>query len=847
MWRITVKGLRAHKLRLALTALAIVLGVTFVTGTLVLTDTLNNTFTTLFGQVYQNINFEVRGVAAFPTSGAAGAIRKPIPESIIAAVKDVPGVAVAEGGVSGYAQFIAPNGKAVTTGGAPTIGLSYGADRRLSSLRLVAGMPPTTSTQVVMDQGTARKYHFSVDNQVRILLPGSPQTFTLSGIVAFGTAHNLAGATIAAFNLPTAQQLFGEQGHLNTIDVITTPNANKTAVEHGISAVLPAGVEVVTGQTVAAEQSSAITQSLGIFSTALLVFALISLFVGGFTIFNTFSITVGQRTRELALLRIVGASRRQVFRSVLFEALLLGVTASLVGIGLGVLTASGLEALIKAFGITLPSGSLVFQSRTVFAGLLVGVGVTVVSAISPARQAVKIPPIAAMSTYEVAQRESSARRLTIGAVIGVAGIVVLAIGLSQPAIQLVGIGAVGIFIAVGILAPAIARPVSSVLGRPLARILGVSGRIGRKNSMRSPRRTAQTSAALMVGMALVSTIAVYGASLSKSATGTVSDAVSADYIITAPATGGPNTGFSLGTTEAVAKVPGVTRVTNVNSGQLEISRSLATLSSLAPSDLSSTVILKMSSGAAAKSLAEGQLLIDTNTANTNHLSVGSVVPVTFAETGPTTMRIGGIFKPNALLGSYLTGSAFFHTHFAATTLPVALLLATSTGATPPTSAAVKAALRGYPNLTVQTRAEFQKTQQTSIDQLLGLIYALLALAILIALIGIVNTLMLSVFERTHEIGLLRAVGMRRRQIRAMIRSEALILSVFGALIGVVVGTGLGVALADSLKQQGITDIVIPFTNLVIFLLLAALLGLGAATWPARRAARLNVLEAIATE
>jgi putative ABC transport system permease protein len=847
VWRITVKGLRGHKLRLALTALAIVLGVTFVTGTLVLTDTLNNTFTTLFGQVYQNISFEVRGVAAFPASGAAGAIRKPIPESIIAAVKAVPGVAVAEGGVSGYAQFIAPNGKAVTTGGAPTIGLSYAPDPRLSSLRMVAGEPPSTSTQVVMDQGTARKYHFSVGNQVRILLPGSPHTFTLSGIVGFGTADNLAGATIAAFNLPTAQQFFGELGHLNTIDVITTPDANKTAVAREIAAVLPAGVEVVTGATVAAEQSSAINQSLGFFSTALLVFALISLFVGGFTIFNTFSITVGQRTRELALLRIVGASRRQVFRSVLFEALLLGVGASLVGIGLGVLTASGLEALLKAFGITLPSGSLVFQPRTVFAGLLVGVGVTVVSAISPARQAVKIPPIAAISTYEVAQRESSARRLTIGAVIGVAGIVVLAIGLSQPAIQLVGIGAVGIFIAVGILAPVIARPASSALGRPLARILGVSGRLGRENSMRSPRRTAQTSAALMVGLALVSTIAVFGASLSKSVTGTVSDAVSADYIITSPATGGPDTGLSLGATEAVAKVPGVTRVTNVNSGQFEISRSLATLSSLAPSDLSSTVILNMTSGASAKSLAEGMLLIDTNTANTSHLSVGSVVPVTFAETGPTTMRVGGIFKPNALLGSYLTGSAFFHTHFAAATFPVAVLLATSTGATASTSAAVKAALRGYPNLTVQTRAEFEKTQQASIDQLLGLIYALLALAILIALIGIVNTLMLSVFERTHEIGLLRAVGMRRRQIRAMIRSEALILSVFGALIGVVVGTGLGVALADSLKQQGITDIVIPFTNLLIFLVLAALLGLIAATWPARRAARLNVLEAIATE
>jgi len=299
------------------------------------------------------------------------------------------------------------------------------------------------------------------------------------------------------------------------------------------------------------------------------------------------------------------------------------------------------------------------QGNSVWVRLLVGVGVTVVSAISPARQAVKIPPIAAISTYEVAQRESSARRLTIGTVIGVAGIVVLAIGLNQPTIQLVGIGAVGLFIAVGILAPVIARPASSVLGRPLARILGVSGRLGRENSMRSPRRTSQTSAALMVGLALVSTIAVFGASLSKSATGTISDAVSADYIITAPATGGSDTGLSLGATEAVAAVPGVTRVTNVNSGQFEISRSLATLSSLAPSDLSSTVILNMTSGASAKSLAEGMLLIDTTTANTNHLSVGSVVPVTFAETGPTSMRIGGIFKPNALLGSYLTGTGFF--------------------------------------------------------------------------------------------------------------------------------------------------------------------------------------------
>ena len=847
MWRITVKGLLAHKLRLALTSLAIVLGVTFVTGTLVLTDTLHNTFTSLFGQVYQNVDYQIRGTAAFSSNAAAGAVRKPISESILPAILVVPGVAVAEGGVTGSAQFIAANGKAVTTGGAPMIGMSFAADQRLSSLPLVVGKPPTTSTQVAVDEGTARKYHFSVGDNVRIVLSGSPQTFTLCGIARFGTADNLAGATIAAFDLPTAQQLFHKPGQFDIIDVITTPGADKTAVARGIAKVLPAGAEVVSGQTVAGEESSAINQSLGFISTALIVFALISLFVGGFTIFNTFSITIGQRTRELALLRIVGASRRQVFGSVLLEAFLLGIVASLVGLGLGALMANGLTQLLNAFGIALPPGSLVFKSSTVLAALSVGVGVTVISAISPAWRAVKIPPMAALTTHQGRREHSLARRLITGGVISAAGIILLAIGLSQAAIALVGLGAVAIFIAVGILAPVIARPVSSVLGRPLAQILGVSGRLGRENSMRSPRRTAQTSAALMVGLALVSTMAVFAASLSKSTASTVNEAVSADYIITAAATSVPGAGLSVGATDAVAKVPGVSRVSNIYSGQFKIRQSVAVLTSVASSDLSSAVILQMSAGVAAKSLADGGLLIDTTTANSQHLVVGSVVPVTFAETGPTTMRIGGIFKPNALLGSYAAGSGFFHTHFAPNTLPGAALLTTSTGATAPTTASIKAGLKSYPNLTVQTRAEYVKAAQAQVNQLLGLVYALLALAILIALIGIANTLILSVYERTREIGLLRAVGMRRRQVRAMIGSEAVILSVFGALIGIVVGTGLGAALASSLKQQGITDIAVPFTSLVVFLVLAALLGLGAASWPARRAARLNVIEAIATE
>ncbi len=844
MWAVTIKGLLAHKLRLVLTAIAIVLGVTFISGTFVLTDTLHNTFTSLFGHIYQNIDFEVRGKAAFNNNTPGGGEgRKQIPESLITAIRKVSGVSYADGTVSGYAQFIAPSGKAVSSGGAPTIGLSFDPNPQLSSLHLVQGTAPTTPHDVVMDEGTALKYHFHVGDHVRVLLSGPPQTFTISGFVKFGTANNLAGATIAAFDLPTAQQLFNSTWSFNAIDILAAPGADKTTVQHAIARVLPPRVEVVTGQTVANEQTNSINQALGFFSTALLVFAFISLFVGGFTIFNTFSIIVGQRTRELALLRIVGASRRQVFRSVLIEAAILGLVSSLIGLGLGVLAAAGLEALLKGFGITLPSGSLVFEARTVIVALAVGLGVTVVSAISPARRAVRIPPVAAITDHQEEQTESSRRRIVIGTVIAVLGIAALALGLTKPAIQFVGLGAVAVFIGIGMLAPIVARPMASAIGRPLARTFKISGRLGRENSMRSPRRTAQTAAALMVGLALVSTITVFGASLSKSATSSVDNAVSADYIVTS--TGNGPGGFSNSVANAASQVPGVATTSTVYSGDFEFRGSVSGVTAVSAKKLSNTIILRMSSGSGAGALSAGELLIDTTTANSDNLVVGSTVPVKFAQTGSSTMRIGGIFKPNALLGSFLVGDGFFLSHFH-DPLPVAVLLSTTTG-TPDVTHALNGVLNAYPDIQIQTRAQFEKSQQAQVNQLLGLVYALLALAVVIALIGIVNTLMLSVFERTHEIGLLRAVGMKRRQIRAMIRSEAVILSLFGAIIGVIVGTALGTAFAASLKQQGITDIVIPYSKLVLFLVIAALLGLGAASWPARRAAKLDVLAAIAAD
>jgi putative ABC transport system permease protein len=845
MWKVVVQGLLAHKLRLALTALAIVLGVTFISGTFVLTDTLHNTFTTLFGHVYQNVDFEVRGSATLSGgSGNTGVVRKPIPEAIAATVRQIPGVEYADGVVNGYAQFISPGGKAISNGGAPTIGTSYDQNAQLSALRLSQGRAPSSAHDVVMDAATAQKYHFKVGDHVRVLLLGPPETFTISGIVTFGNASNLAGATIAAFDLPTSQKIFGEVGRYDAVDVLTKPGADKRSVQHAIAAALPKGVEVVTGQTVANEQASDINHDLSFFSTALLVFAFISLFVGGFTIFNTFSITVGQRTRELALLRIVGASRRQVFRSVLAEAVIVGTLASLVGLGLGVLAAEGLEALLKGFGITLPAGALVFEGRTVIVALLVGVGVTVVSAISPARRAVRVPPVAALADYHAETQESSSHRIVVGSIIEVIGVALLVLGLSKPAIQLVGLGAFAIFIGIGMLAPTVARPMASVIGRPLAAVFGISGKLGRENSMRSPRRTAQTASALLVGIALVSTIAVFGASLSKSATSSVDNAINADYIITSSAVGGTG-GFSGSVAAAVSKAPGVTAISTVYQGAFDIRHALSNLTAVSTEDLPRTVILHMTSGHGASALADGQMLIDTTTATSKHLAVGDVVPVTFAQTGHSTVRIGGVFEANALLGSYVVGDRYFLAHFD-NPLPVAVLLAT--GQTSHTTAtAVHAGLHAYPGLKIQTRAQFEKSQQAQVNQLLGLVYALLALAVVIALIGIVNTLMLSVFERTHEIGLLRAVGMKRRQVRVMIRSESVILAVFGAIIGIIVGTALGAAFSASLKQQGITDVVIPGSSLVIFLILSVVLGLGAASWPARRAARLDILRAIATD
>lgn len=841
MRRVTLRGLLTRKLRLGLTALAIVLGVTFVTGTLVLGDTLNRTFDNLVGNVYQHVSFEIRGKQSLSGVGHQGidstANRRSVPQSVAAAVRRLPGVQFDYGSVSGYAQLIGHDGNAI---GSPrsSSGFSFDPNSQLSALKLARGRAPTTSADVAIDLNTATKHHLHVGQRVRILLPNGTRTFTISGIITFGSASSLAGATLTAFDLPTAQRLFNSVGKYATINVLTKPGADKVAVQRAIERVLPAGVEVVSGQSVANALDQTIHSDLSFLSTALLIFAFISLLVGSFTIFNTFSITVGQRTRELALLRVVGASRRQLFSSVLSEAALTGLLASLVGLGLGVVAAIGLKALLGAFGVTLPSAPLVFEARTPIVALALGIGVTTLSAIVPARRAVRIPPVAALVDVDGDQSATlRRRRLVIGTVLALLGLLLLVSGISGAKIGTVGLGALCIFIATVALVPAIAAPLASALGRPLARTLGTSGRLGRRNSARNPRRTAQTAGALMIGVALVSTIAVLGSSLSSSATQEVDEALAANYII-----GGADS-ISPTVARIAARLPGAGATTVVYTGQFDVRGSLQSLGAASTPGLERTVHLNIVAGQGAAAMARGELLVDANTAKSQHLRVGSAVPVTFAQTGNTTMRIGGIYKYNPLVGSYLTGAGYFLAHYDHPPLDAVLISSAAANF----ESSLNRALRAYPNLNIQSRAQFQRSEQQSVNTLLGLIYVLLALAIVIAMIGIVNTLMLSVFERTHEIGLLRAVGMQRGQVRWMVRSESVIIAMFGAVVGIVVGTGLGLALASSLRNSGVTSLSVPVGTLIIFLVLSALLGLAAASWPARRAAKLDVLRAIATE
>jgi len=847
MSKTTLKGLLAHKLRLGLTALAVVLGVGFIAGTFVLTDTMNAAFNQLFADVTKGVDVVVRSSNAF--EGLSGGERKPMSESVLAEVRGVDGVAQASGSVEGIAQIVDKKGEAITPSGPPTLGVSWSSGPG-DAVSIRDGRPPEAPGEVMIDASTATKYGFEVGDRVEILARGPARPFELAGIVGVGEADNLAGATLAVFDIDTAQKLLGKPGELSTIEVAGDADLSAGALRSRIAEVLPKGIEATTGQSVADEQATALQQGLGFFNTALLVFAGIALFVGAFIIFNTFSIVVAQRTKELALLRALGASGAQVMTSVLTEATLVGLAASVIGLGAGIAIAAGLRVLLDAFGISLPTSTLQFLPRTVIVSLLVGTGVTLASSILPARRAARVAPLAALRESMPAPGRWSRRRTLVGGGVAAVGMALLTSGLfggASNATAIVGAGALVIFIGVATLSPLLAGPLARIIGAPLQRMFNVPGRLARANAARDPKRTASTAAALMVGLALVGFVSIFAASLKASAAQTIDRSLEADFIVQPGASFGASAGFSPEVARRIAARPEIAAASPLRFGDWRSEGTTSFLSAVDPATFEAVGNLELAKGSL-DALGAEDVLVFKDTAADLGLDIGDTLAMEFAAVGQRNQTVAGIFGNNSIVASdYVLSMEGFERNFELDQDSMVLAKAAPGTSATGAEAAIEDATRGFPSVQVSDQAAFKEQQASQVDQLLGLVTALLGLALVIALLGITNTLALSVFERTRELGLLRAVGMSRRQARSMIRWEAVIIAVIGAVLGLVVGAFFGWALVTALDSEGITELDIPGGQLAAYMVIAALAGVLAALPPARRAARLNVLRAISTE
>ncbi|HSV64653.1 MAG TPA: FtsX-like permease family protein [Mycobacteriales bacterium] len=844
----TLKGLAAHKLRLAMTALAIVLGVGFVAGTYVLTDTINKTFTDLFTQTTKGVDVAIRTKETFSVQGNPQ--RAPLPAALLDQVRGINGVRVAEGNVGGYAQFVGRSGKPVTTGGAPTLGVSVGSAPELQqALTLREGRLPAGPDDVAVDAATARKQGFHIGDRVKILFQGPPREFTVVGVLGFGQADNLAGATLAGFDLATAQQVLNRVGTYDEIDIVAASGVSPETLRDQVRAVVDPRYEVLTGTELAADQAKAVGQFTKFINYALLAFAFVALFVGSFIIVNTFSIILAQRTRELALLRCLGALRRQVLRSVLVEALIVGLIASVIGLGVGVAVAIGLKAVFKAVGADLPSTTLEIQPRTIVVALLVGVVVTVTASLLPALRATRVSPVAALQQEAVAPPARAGRRRTIiGALVTLAGVGLLLTGLFADQgnrLANVASGAVVIFLGVGILSPLVARPLARLLGWPFAHWAGEAGKLARDNAMRSPRRTASTAAALMIGLALVSLVTIFAASVKASVHKVLDQTIAADYILSGPSNGGGQ-GFSPEVVTRLSQQPEVDSATGVRINVFKLDGKTQQVAGVDPISYGRTVRTDTTSGSLSD-LTSGGIAVRENTASDHGWKVGDTIVMEFPVGGTQAEPIRAIYEDNQLNGPFLLALPDYERHYADQLDTVALVKARSGVAPDVSRAAVDRVVADFPSVQVKDQAEYKQQQSQQIDQVLLLFYVLLALAVIIAVIGIINTLALSVLERIRELGLLRALGMTKRQLRAMVRWEAVIIAVLGAVLGLAVGGFFGWTLVRALHSQGITEFAVPIPTLVGFVVAAALAGVLAAVFPARRASKIDVLRAITTE
>jgi putative ABC transport system permease protein len=854
--RVALKGLAGRKLRAVLTAVAIVLGVAMISGTYILTDTIRSAFGTVFSEVYKRTDVVISAKSAIGEGEENERNEAQAPafsEALLAKVRRLAGVEQAAGGINSTAQLVGHNGKVLAVGGSPGLAFSVhtNGNQRFNPLSLISGRFPSSPGEVGIDAGTAERHHYRVGQSIGVIARGAEQQMRISGVVRIGGVDSLGGATMAIFNYPVAQQLFHLAGKLNAISIAARPGYSPAQVVREIRPLLPANAQARTGEAQASQATKNTNGFLSIIQNFLLAFAGVALFVGSFVIANTLSITITQRTRELATLRTLGATRRQVLRSVLVEAFAIGLIASVLGLFLGLALAKGLNSLFSSLGIELPQASTVFATRTVIVSLAVGVGITMLAALRPAMRATRVPPIAAVREGAVLPPTRFARFGTAAALatIGVAvalmlvGLLVSSLSTAQSLIA-IGVGAAALFIGVAMFAKTLVPSLARALGWPAARVAGAAGRLARANAIRNPARTASTASALMIGLALVTLVSVLAAGLKSTFESSVNELFSADYALTSTNNFTP---ISTSSAQALKSVPGIETVAAVRSGGGRAFSGKIAVTGVPP-DISKVVSVKWQHGSQAVPalLGENGAFVSKEYAKEHHLHVGSPVTVETPAGSEMKLAVRGVFAPpkgGSPYGDVSISTSRFDSEYQ-NPQNIYAFVDIAGGVNAANTRALERVLRAYPDAKIQTESEFKKNQEKGIDTLLNLLYVLLSLSIIVSLFGIVNTLLLTVFERTRELGMLRAIGMTRRQVRSMIRQESIITALIGAALGIPVGIVLAVMVGQAIEYGTLT---IPVGTLIVFVIAAVICGLLAAIFPARRAARLNVLSALQYE
>jgi putative ABC transport system permease protein len=856
MLRVALKGLAGRKLRAVLTALAIILGVAMISGTYVLTDTINNAFTSIFTQSYKNADAVISAKTAF-TNNNGNAVQAPsFSQYLLNTVRALPDVNAAEGAVTDdQTKFVDRSGKVISTHGAGALALSVNptGDQRFNPLKLTAGNWPSGPDEIAISSNVASNNHYKVGDTIGVVTTNSPtRKFRVAGIVTL-PGVSIGSATVSVFDLPTLQQLLGRPGQLDIIRVQAKSGVPTSKLISEIKPILPAGTQVRNTAAQVKEDKKSVNGFTSFIRYFLLAFAGIALFVGSFVIANTLSITIAQRTREFATLRTLGATKRQIRRSVIIEALVIGILGSVAGLFLGLALAKGLQKVFTAFGIDLPTAGTVFETRTIIVCLLVGTIVTLVASWRPARRVMRVPPIAAVREgAEVPPGRFAGWTPYASGVTLTVGVLLLAYGVlghhlaTGTRLFSLAVGILLLFFGVAANAQRLVRPLASVLGWPATKIAGAPGELARDNTMRNPKRTASTASALMIGLALVTFVAILGQGIRSSFESAVDDLFKADYALTSSDTFTP---LTIAAEKAVAKAPGVTAVSGIRAGSAKIFGSVNDLTGADP-QLTKVVSLEWKEGSNAVPAELGQTgsFVDDKYAKKHHLHVGTPLSLETPTGKILHVKVLGVFKlpkGGSPFANVTISNALFDKNYVNPENEMAFVNIRG-GVSEANTNALAKATSAFPDAKVQTHSEFKSNFEKPLNNIISLLYVLLALSVIVSLFGIVNTLVLTVYERTREIGMLRAVGLTRRQTRSMIRHESVVTSLIGAALGIVVGFFLAILVTHALSDEGIV-FAVPYLSIVVFVIAAIIVGILAAIWPARRAAKLNVLEALQYE